>query len=646
MVSMSSSYYENVAGLCGNYNGNKEDELTTAGGTTAVNVTDWAGTWGITDGDPFCYHYCDGVCPQCSEEDRIRFSGPEYCGILSDKKGPFSGCHSSLPVAEFVSDCLYDVCINEGRLEVLCEALSSYLAECQEAGAKVLPWRQLTNCSVPCPAHSHYELCGSACPASCGPQPEVCPRLCVEGCVCDQGYVRSGKECVVREKGCGCNHDDQYYLPGEEFWADLQCEHRCVCNAATQKVQCEQTGCQTGETCSVVDGVLGCYPVSFGTCSAVGDPHFSTFDGHKFDFQGNCVYKLASVCRDAEGLRPFEVNLENNNRGNKRVSYAKVVTVKVHGNTYTLSVDYPGRVLVDELEKSLPFTSNQSLVQVYRRNRQAVLETQFLKVSFDFASAVRVELATTYHNATCGLCGNFNDDPSDDLMLPSGKRAANANEFGVSQWVADVVGCSHECKDCAQPLPPDFTPPSYTSACHVITARDGPLADCVDRVDSQQYLADCIYDMVLNDGQQDSACDIISDYVEECQRQGGCVKSWRTRRFCWMQCAPYSMYSVTAPGCPVSCSSLPPPTECKHPSSEGCVCNPGYLLSQNRCVPFAECGCQINGEYVRPGQKFYTDSNCQRQCVCHGGMVSCKNKPCKRHQRCGVWKGVRGCYAK
>lgn len=72
MVSITSSYYGNVAGLCGNYNGNKEDELTTAGGSTAVNVTDWAGTWSIADGDPFCYHYCDGVCPQCSQEDRIR----------------------------------------------------------------------------------------------------------------------------------------------------------------------------------------------------------------------------------------------------------------------------------------------------------------------------------------------------------------------------------------------------------------------------------------------------------------------------------------------------------------------------------------------------------------------------------------------
>ncbi|XP_040900961.1 IgGFc-binding protein-like [Toxotes jaculatrix] len=646
MVSITSSYYGNVAGLCGNYNGSKEDDLTDARGKIAVNVTEWAGTWSIKDGDPFCYHYCEGVCPQCSEEDRIKYTGPEYCGILSDKKGPFSGCHGSVPVAEYVSDCLYDVCTNEGRHEVLCDALSGYLAECQEAGASMSPWRQLANCSVECPPHSHYQVCGSACPASCGPQPEVCPKVCVEGCFCDPGYVRSGKECVIKEKGCGCNHEGYYYLPGEEFWGDSQCEKKCVCDSATQKVQCEQTQCRSGEKCGIVDGVQDCYPISFKTCSAHGDPHFYTFDGRKFDFQGNCVYKLAGVCGDIKGLKHFEVSLENNNRGNKRVSYAKVVTVKVYDTSYTLSVDYPGRVLVDGLENSLPFSYNQSLLQVYRRHRLAVIETHFLKVSFDFASAVRVELATSYQNATCGLCGNFNNNPADDLMLPNGKLASNANEFGVSQWLADVEGCSHECKDCAQPLPPDVKPPSYTSVCDIITAKDGPLADCVGRVDAQQYRDDCIYDMVLNDGKQQPACDIISDYVEECQRKGGCVKSWRTRQLCWMQCARNSMYSVTAPGCPISCTSLSPPAECQTPPSEGCVCNPGYLLSQDRCVPLAECGCHFNGQYVVSGQKFYADSDCQRFCVCHGGVVTCKNKPCTKKQKCGVRKGVRGCIGK
>ena len=114
--------------------------------------------------------------------------------------------------------------------------------------------------------------------------------------------------CVIKEKGCGCNHDDRYYLPGETFWADSLCKQRCVCDAGTQKVKCKQAGCRKGEKCSVVDGVQGCVPVGFKTCSAHGDPHYTSFDGRRFDFQGNCVYKLASVCGDQSGLEPFEVS--------------------------------------------------------------------------------------------------------------------------------------------------------------------------------------------------------------------------------------------------------------------------------------------------------------------------------------------------
>lgn len=48
--------------------------------------------------------------------------------------------------------------------------------------------------ALPCPAGSHYEACGSACPASCADleSEAKCKDHCVEGCQCDKGLVLSG----------------------------------------------------------------------------------------------------------------------------------------------------------------------------------------------------------------------------------------------------------------------------------------------------------------------------------------------------------------------------------------------------------------------------------------------------------------------
>ncbi|XP_050786524.1 IgGFc-binding protein-like isoform X3 [Gopherus flavomarginatus] len=649
LITLPSSYYGATCGLCGNFNQNPEDDMTSASGTKVSSIVGWAASWKVQDQDPFCSDSCQENCLTCDESTRKLYGGDSHCGLISKAPGgPFRECHSRVNSSEFFDRCIYDVCLNRGATRILCQALEAYAATCRDHGATVYDWRMPSGCALPCPENSHYEACGNACPASCSDQtaPSSCREPCVETCQCNDGYVLSTDKCVP-VASCGCDYNGRYYKPSEEFWDDENCRSRCRCDPSLGTVVCRKTSCKAKERCSVVNGVRGCHAISYPTCIGTGDPHYTTFDGKNYDFMGTCIYQFAALCSEDPTLTPFNVKVENNNRGSKAVSFTKTVTLEVYNVTISLSQEHPRKIQVNGVFVDLPF-SHQHKFKAYISGVHGFIQTDFdLRVSFDWYSYARVIIPNTYANAVCGLCGNANQDPSDDLTMKNGTQTSDEIQFADSWKVGEVPGCSSSCTgDCSVCSEAQKQPYKGDQYCGVLTRQNGPFRQCHGAIDPAPFFDDCIYDTCQYKGHQDTLCTAISAYATSCQARGIWIGQWRSASFCRPTCPLNSHYELCGTSCPSNCNNLWALDRCEKPCAEGCFCDAGFTLSGDKCIPVAQCGCVHQAMYYKKGEEFYPSASCQERCLCKdNGVVECQEASCGANEECRVENGVLGCYA-
>ncbi|XP_039599299.1 IgGFc-binding protein-like [Polypterus senegalus] len=426
-----------LCGLCGNDNGEQNDDLQMMDGTQASDVVSFGRSWVVPDGDSKCWHDCNGECKSCDERSVAKYSGDIYCGLLVKKDGPFRECHVVINPKGFVDGCIYDVCLNGGLQSLLCQALKTYADACQAAGARVYSWREQSRCPRVCPPNSHYESCGSACPATClNPQAgEKCKRPCIESCQCNEGFVLGAQGCVPT-KGCGCMYKGLFYPPGLKLWVDDKCQQSCICDPVTGSVTCRDTPCKPTEACQVLNGVRGCWPKSKASCIRGGGSHYMSFDGFKFDFQGTCMYLLAGLCEQKKGMEPFQVELQNEHRGSTVLAYPWLVRVTVYNHVIVMSRDNAGKIMVDGLWVNPPLTLDGNHLSIIKTGFNGIVQTSFgLKVTFDWSHWVVVTVPSTYQGALCGLCGNYNLQTSDDLKMKGGSPASGTAVIpGCTIW--------------------------------------------------------------------------------------------------------------------------------------------------------------------------------------------------------------------
>ncbi|XP_071498835.1 zonadhesin-like [Diadema antillarum] len=388
----------------------------------------------------------------CDDPD-VRQRVEDICYIFINPDGPLGGCADFVDVSDYYDACVFDLCFTDPDNDVICGALQEYVQKCrgETNGILVGDWRaSVFQCGFECPTGTVYESCGSACQPSCAdPDADLnCGLPCREICSCPEGLLDDGGTCVQPED-CGCTLPDGSYISAGDVYVNDDCSEMCSCSGGT--LECVAYACVENQECRIKGGVRDCYcrdgftysngecTRAPGICTVWGDPHYTMFDGGRHDFQGDCEYTLVRPCSDRTDLVDFHLwgdNVKNN--PSDRVSYLRKVVLEVNGTSY--SIERNRVVLVNGARRTTPLSFING-VTIRSDQSYATIQTSFgLSVRFDGANTATIEVPYQYWNATCGLCGTFDDDRSNDFRLQDGSVTRFQNVFG-NDWVLNEEEC-------------------------------------------------------------------------------------------------------------------------------------------------------------------------------------------------------------
>ena len=165
-----------------------------------------------------------------------------------------------------------------------------------------------------------------------------------------------------------CMYEGKKYQQGQSW--NTGCE-RCSClrngHIKCQPVPCPITSCPTGGVLVQKEGQ--CCPTcddQEGVCTVFGDPHYKTFDGKIFEFQGSCKYLLSQ----GPG---FSVRITNDARDSLDFSWSRTVTIRLQ-NGPKVSLLQKMRVKIDGKKVSLPYI-RLGVLSVMKDGYRVILRT-------------------------------------------------------------------------------------------------------------------------------------------------------------------------------------------------------------------------------------------------------------------------------
>ncbi|KAK7121757.1 hypothetical protein R3I93_022744 [Phoxinus phoxinus] len=374
-------------------------------------------------------------------------------------------------------------------------------------------------------------------------------------------------------------------------------------------------------------------------CEGWGDPHYITFDGFYYTYQGNCTYILMEEIRPKHHLKIYIDNVYC--AIGEPVSCPRSIIVSYNKQVITLrNHRFMGgadlEALKDNVKLKLPYTYNG--VRVISSTLDLLLEIPELKVVVTFGiTGFGINLPFQHFGKnTQGHCGTCNNNTADDCMIPGG-ILVNDCAVMADYWTASGV----DGKNCTKPpvwnmstpepkthtakTPTPTTPCQAHPDCYLLKSK--LFEACHSHIPPTNYFLACQYDS-CHMSNPAVVCASLQSYARACSQLGICIH-WRNYT---------NLCNITCPGNKIllPCGPSEPPTCRDGPMqgnisvlTEGCFC-PGNTILFNKesglCVP--KCGCiDPSGTPREFGEHF--EYNCE-DCICDKASqsVNCKPKKC------------------
>uniref|UniRef100_A0A4W4E720 VWFD domain-containing protein n=1 Tax=Electrophorus electricus TaxID=8005 RepID=A0A4W4E720_ELEEL len=366
----------------------------------------------------------------------------------------------------------------------------------------------------------------------------------------------------------------------------------CVNNHKPQKVN-DSSRCCSQYECQCI-------------CTGFGDPHYITFDGTYYPFQGNCSYVLV---KEIHPKYNFSVIINNVYCGSEDgLSCPKSLIVYYKSYVITMSQKISNGIVtnliyINHKREKLPYMNKDFRVTDNGIESLLVIPEIGAQVTFT-GMMFFINLSwQNFHGNTEGQCGTCDNNRTDDCRLPNGTLISSCQKMAPFWQVQDNDSY------CPPPVPvPTPKPCTPSPICKIISSN-------------LIFFIACNFD-VCHMNSTWIGCVSLQMYAEQCALAGVCI-DWRgaTNGVCGFKCEAPAVYKPCGPQVAPTCDARY--SEIKHT----------YTIPLKKGLKINHISKEIMFlKHMCPASYFYFETwvaDC-KNCTCNADSltVSCKALTC------------------